>query len=769
MSISKRIQKSIRTKFLLLILSATILIFLITLTIISFDFRKDSLNNAYTLTDSYSREYAKEVKAYLEEYMDVARSIKSVFEGKDHYPIECRRDNFMTILHDILESNKHFLAAWTIWEPNSVDGEDSLHILKPGCTYIGSFSATYYRMNGKVYLENSGVDGELFVGSYYTIPKKTKEESLLNPFYYSYTGKDKDAILQTNMIIPIVINRVFHGVIGIDAALEEFEVIINKIHPFNNGHSFILANDGSFIAHPDKSNIGIFFNDYSNQIEKQHNVINKVKEGEPFSFTWKDPSTNEKFYYSFTPIYVGNATTPWALAVVVPYKSILSNANKIISFAAIIVILGLLALALLLNFLISKISNPLVKISEEMKKLNAADVDKLDNIAQDENNEIGSIATASHQLIDWINKTGEFAVNIGSGNYDYEYNLFNENDLLGKSLKDMSDTLKLAQEESVKREKENEKKTWASQGEANLNEIVRKNNDNMENLYYLILSELVNYIDANQGGIFIIEKDGDEEILELKSTYAYNRRKYLKKKLEFKDGLVGQCALEREIIHLNEVPEDYLEITSGLGASSPRNILLIPLIFNEKIFGVIEIASFNKFEDYVINFIKHVGETIASTISIVKTNIQTTSLLDKSQQQAEELEVGEHELQQNLEELKAVHEKMEEVNKEVEKREKNVIAILDGIPDGLLTCNENGKIVDFNPEFLRYTGYVSEDLAKKDISILIKDKNFKTLELLKEHEIPIVKKDGITVKTKIKLNIIEKTNQKNFIFLVRTN
>ena len=177
-----------------------------------------------------------------------------------------------------------------------------------------------------------------------------------------------------------------------------------------------------------------------------------------------------------------------------PYKSVLATVNKDILTSSIIGLLGIIILAIILNFVSNRISKPLMEISDEMQKLNAADVNRLDLIAQDEKNEIGNIATSSHALIDWINRTGEFAKSIEKRDFDYKYELFSKNDFLGKSLLDMRESLIIAQAEAKLRELENEKSTLTAQGFYNMNEVIRKNNDNSENLYYQVISSLVQYI-----------------------------------------------------------------------------------------------------------------------------------------------------------------------------------------------------------------------------------------------------------------------------------
>ena len=176
----------------------------------------------------------------------------------------------------------------------------------------------------------------------------------------------------------------------------------------------------------------------------------------------------------------------------------------------------------------------------------------------------------------------------------------------------------------------------------------------------------MNYVGANQGGLFIMEEGDDEKILELKAMFAYSRQKFNEKRIELGVGLIGQVALEKKTRYMTEIPNSYLEITSGLGGSNAKNIIIIPLQIDEKIFGVIEIASFKEILEHQREFLEKAAGTIASSISGLQSAIKTQELLEKSQQQAEEMAAQEEEMRQNMEELQATQEESERKNQQIE-------------------------------------------------------------------------------------------------------
>jgi methyl-accepting chemotaxis protein len=273
------------------------------------------------------------------------------------------------------------------------------------------------------------------------------------------------------------------------------------------------------------------------------------------------------------------------------------------------------------------------------------------------NDELGQMAKALNMLVKGLTNIFNFSLEIGKGNFDTQFSPLSEEDVLGHSLLDMRNELKKASEEEKRRKIEDEQRNWAAQGVARFSDILRKNTNELEELSYNIISNLVKYTNSNQGGIYVVnDNDRDHMFIEMKASYAYDRRKFISKQIEIGEGLIGRCYQEKEKIYLTEIPHDYIKITSGLGEDNPRALLILPLIYNDIIYGLIEIASFNEYPEYVIEFLERIGESIAATISSSKSHMQTALLLEQSQQQAEEMASQEEEMRQNMEELRATQE-----------------------------------------------------------------------------------------------------------------
>ncbi len=252
---------------------------------------------------------------------------------------------------------------------------------------------------------------------------------------------------------------------------------------------------------------------------------------------------------------------------------------------------------------------------------------------------------------------------------------------------------------------EEDKRNWITQGLGKFNEIHR-NKPELKEYTHQILSQLVKYMGASQGSLFIeYENALDGRFLELTACYAYEKRKYVESKVFEGQGLLGQCMLERDFIFLADVPNNYLKITSGLGEAAARNIVVAPLIFNDKFYGVIELASFHLMQPHHIEFLKKVCENIASEIASIKTFQHTEHLLNESTTLTQELQESQEEMKQNLEELAATQEEMDRKQSELNSYMAAIDNTIASAEFDLL-----GNFVNGNQIFLTITGYSGTDI-----------------------------------------------------------
>jgi len=298
--------------------------------------------------------------------------------------------------------------------------------------------------------------------------------------------------------------------------------------------------------------------------------------------------------------------------------------------------------------------------------------------------EFGGSQQALNNLIERVKTAADFAEKVGNGELNAQYDENYRNDVLAMALLNMHGKL-------VKTADEDKKRNWATQGLADFGEILRNDQQNFEELSNKIVGYLVKYLQANQGALFIINDENDSDIhLELAAIYAWGKKKFVKNRIESGEGIAGQTWQEGQTVYLKEVPKDYVRITSGLGEANPRSILVVPLKVNEKVYGIIEIASLKEYEKFEIEFVEKLAENVASAVSSAKVTDRTKKLLAQTQQQAEEMRAQEEEMRQNMEELSATQEEMGRKEKEYLKRIQELELIAHGAKQNGIHSGKNG-------------------------------------------------------------------------------
>ena len=361
--------------------------------------------------------------------------------------------------------------------------------------------------------------------------------------------------------------------------------------------------------------------------------------------------------------------------------------------------------------------NQSASISELSDVLDKISKGELPDSKLEKSGEFKKIVDASNQLVSYLDDASQFAIKIGDGDFNYEFNPRSESDALGNSLIDMSHRLQeVTREDKIR--------NWINEGQAKFGEILRQHSDDLDNLGNKIISELVEYLKASQGALFVLKENSDQAFLELLSAYAFKRKKYIEKKIEIGEGLVGQVFEEGKSVYLTDIKTDHYNIQTGLGESKPTSILIVPLKQEERIEGIIEIASLNEIKEHQIEFVESIGESIASSLSAGKVNQTTKKLLEETQEKAELMKAQEEELRQNMEELAATQEQMERRNKEMEDIQRELTEEKYLLNALLNSTNDRIYFKDKDSKFLRVSQSMVDLFEKKDESEILGKSDF---------------------------------------------
>ncbi|HEX6223729.1 MAG TPA: GAF domain-containing protein [Chryseolinea sp.] len=394
--------------------------------------------------------------------------------------------------------------------------------------------------------------------------------------------------------------------------------------------------------------------------------------------------------------------------------------TKSLSTTAVMQVLVVLSGLPFIFFLVRNAAQSRTKLSSIMNELEDSTKTYIFNSLEDVDNQNEEAVKA--RLITNLKKVREFIKAISNGNHGItwegmtdENKAVNQQTIAGELL-NMRNQMQAVKEQDQVR-------IWTTEGLSKFGEIIRKYQDNLDKLSENLVSHVVNYVGAKVGGLFIVEEEESKKFLQLRAAYAYERKKYLAKTVEIGEGIIGQCYLEAQTIYMAKVPNNYLSITSGLGGANPSSLLVIPLRTNDKIEGVLELASLTPFKPHEIEFLEKLGELLASSIITVRTGEKTSKLLQVSQEQAEEMRAQEEEMRQNMEELEATQEQMNRTVSELgtlkanlEKEKYLLDSLMDNIPDAIYFKDRNSK-------FIRVSKYLASHFSG-DVEALIGKSDF---------------------------------------------
>jgi len=431
----------------------------------------------------------------------------------------------------------------------------------------------------------------------------------------------------------------------------------------------------------------------------------------------------------------------------------------------VIVLFTMACIILLILITSNGITRPLTATAHYVQKLASGELPG-NPVAVEGLPEIRAIDNALDNMVRGFREKVDLTRSLNRNDLQVQLNLSGPNDVLGQELITLQQKMLDTADLQKKADEENAIRRYMNEGVARFAEILRTRSNDIHLLGDAFIREIVKYLNAIQGGFFLLkDNQSEDQVLELISAFAYNRKKFLQKTVPLGEGLVGTCAKEKQIINLTEIPEAYIAITSGLGDTKPDNLMLVPVMHENKLIGVLEIASLHRYKDHEIQFAGEVAGSLGATIIYARNNQRTSELLAKSQQQAIEMAEQEEEMRQNMEELKATQE-------ESSRREEELRGIAEAIGHSLFVVEYNldGTILNANDKFCIFlgqsngeiTGRLHQDILdgtlKPDakfwdelnrnhqVTQVEKVKIGKKEHLLKEHFATVLNRDGLAVR-----------------------
>ncbi len=681
-----------------ILIFSLLLAYILIATYLVYDDYKVSLNQTIRTSDRYSQYKSDEISSYLNTSVQTANTISNMLAsarekyGYDLIPFVEQS------LQTLCIENPQFASITVTWEFSAV--------CKSWSRPYGRLIMKAYMLDGRPRITKDTVDleGEYVSENYYQMKNGSMHTLFTSPEislgeYIAHSESQQCTSIATR----IMLHDTFIGIVEAEMPLSDIAKTLDIMPLDYAGKPFVIASNGKIYCHSNKDLDRTNFLDAYAEIEKDDEVAQAITESLVCSTDYQDRDGN-KSHITLIPITVKDSGKPWTLVSEIHYSRIVKQTIRKIMPYFLLSFLGLCIMVFFTLTFVRKSTNPMQQASLMLSYIDRGEYDKVEHL-ESSDEEINTFYKSLNIFAEKIQKTTQFARSIGSGDLNIKYEIDSQN-ALDAALIDMQKNLQHAQIEEENRKIENEKLSWSQNGLAQLGEYLRMSNIDISEFSFNVISFLVKYVGALQGGIFISEEQEDTKYLSLKAAYAFDRKKQLEGRVEFGESLVGRCAIEGKTIFLTDIPDGYLYITSGLGENKPRCLLLVPLVFEDEVHGVIEIASIKLIEDYQISFFDSVAERIASSISNIKKNINTAELLEKFRTQSDELAFRENEIQKSLAGIK-------ESRAEIGKLQYETESILDALSETCIVTRYdiNAVVQDLRDKTLDVTGYKRSDIV----------------------------------------------------------
>ena len=571
---SIRIQITLLTGLLVVIMSSV----LVTYSIITS--RQAAIASAETEALAIAEARAENVQNQVAPALDAARTLAySLGVGKDPvHPEPLTRDQANAILRKVAEENPTFLGTWTIWEPNAFDGLDAQFANTPLHDSTGRFIPYWVRVNDSVSgepvrdYETSGLN------DFYNLPRQTKQETIIPPFFYQVGGED---VLMTSLVVPIMENDRFYGVTGVDIKIDFVQGIVDEIDLYDGTATAVLMTDtGTLIAvrnRPDQAlqTAASIFPDFEQ-------ILPRIAAGETFTSL----SLDGQYLRVFAPVGVGETGSHSSLGLIIPLSAITTPATES-AFREVLISLGIIVLSLfVLWYLTGQLVRPVIDLTAVANTISAGDLNVVADVKA--SNETGILARAFNSMT--------------------------------SQLRNMLDTLE--QRVAVRTR---DLATVAEVGTATATILDSKR----------LLQEVVDLTSERFGlyhaHIYLLDDEGKNLVL---AAGAGEPGRIMVEEgrsipLDREQSLVARAARERKGVTVNDVTQA-LDFLSNPLLPNTRSELAVPMLVGGNLVGVFDIQSeqVGRFTESDI----HVQTTLAS---LVGTSIQNVRTFEQSQKQAE--------------------------------------------------------------------------------------------------------------------------------------
>jgi methyl-accepting chemotaxis protein len=388
-------------------------------------------SDARDLARQTAERHGMEVLDFINPIMSQARALAGVYEGALKNNANLTRDQFEAMIHGLLEKESSFLGLWVAFEPNGFDGQDAAWAnASDAYDETGRYMPYYFRDGNRIGSHPCRTPEEY---KWYTVPRNERKDYLTVPYSFDAGGK---TVLGIDSAIPVVVNGRFRGAVGIDYNVTQFMEMARSIRPFGSGKAYIVADNGTFVGHPDQAMMGKSMREAFGP-DVAARVSEALAAGRDVDLELEE-SGNDIFRV-FVPLDVTGNGQYWGLGVDVPMDVVLAGARAMFMRSVVISLGVVLLLCVMVWFLARSIAAPIRKASALGDQIRLGDLSE--RLPVESRDEVGQLAQALNHMADGLEKKARLAQAIASNDLTHQAEIASEKDVLGQALHQMSENL----------------------------------------------------------------------------------------------------------------------------------------------------------------------------------------------------------------------------------------------------------------------------------------------------------------------------------------
>lgn len=338
----------------------TALAFVAMIAVVSNMTRQMAKEEAFGRARELAYHYGQDLGSKIADALSIARTLARTLEAGMRVRERIDREVYDRFFVEVVEkSDDFFFGAWAVFEPGKFDGRDLEFSNKPGYGKNGDYIPFAYRKSGKIVFKHDVYEDDKD-SAYYTIPKNTKQECVIDP----YIDPDAENVVMSSVAVPVFDGGQVVGVAGIDILLSSLNRAISQIRPAGNGYVFLTGNNGFIVGHSQGDLVGKNLSD----IGVSGAVVEAVKAGRETEEEKKDFITGEPVHFVYVPIKIGLAPAMWSLCVAIPMKNIMLKPNSITYLTIMVGVASMTLLAAILLWLARSVIVPLRRSEENLRR-----------------------------------------------------------------------------------------------------------------------------------------------------------------------------------------------------------------------------------------------------------------------------------------------------------------------------------------------------------------------------------------------------------------